>query len=197
MHVFCFLSPDSAESGSTAERALTADKRREEKAVLDGEAFMVKTGTPEQRTPTPTNLDRQTSVKVGVKQGLSGSKEGVSGVTFQRYTSPFPLSHEAGPSRAEPIAPRMGVPLPASWEHQGQGAAPLGSLAASTPCEWPGHRNPDGLAKGTSERGVGRLFHLGRGGVQDCRGCCGNRGPAQHAEHPHIRTSAIESRPPS
>jgi hypothetical protein len=41
------------------EAVLTEERRREEKSVLEGEVFMVKTGASRERTPTPTTgLDR-------------------------------------------------------------------------------------------------------------------------------------------
>jgi hypothetical protein len=37
-----------------SEAVLTEERRREEKSVLEGEVFMMKTGASGERTPTPT-----------------------------------------------------------------------------------------------------------------------------------------------
>ena len=60
----------------------------------------MKTRVPEERTPTPNRLDRQTSVRVGVRQRQDGSQGGSAGGSNCRYIrGSHSLSHEADPSR--------------------------------------------------------------------------------------------------
>jgi hypothetical protein len=74
---------------NNSEAALTEDGRREEKRVLDGEAFMMKTGASEGRTTTPTNRTGQDRTNERQSRGKAEARRKQSehvGGEISRYT---------------------------------------------------------------------------------------------------------------